>query len=199
MRLLVGSHLSPKCRVGYSLKCALKALGVSVSKFYATPSNHSVKISTQALTAFSQCRRKAHLLMCRNKKGAQHEYFQILERRRVAAQRVFVENQLGRPIASLEGIPIIEGAAYLTNVFVGHQFAHRQRPDALQSQWRIVSRGPITTSPPSFWPQERLARRHDSNSVFSDTSLNACKVDDQTMGSERATAEFGHKRLLDPF
>ena len=54
--------------------------------------------------------------MCRNKKGAQHEYFQILERRRVAAQRVFVENQLGRPIASLEGIPIIEGAAYLTNV-----------------------------------------------------------------------------------
>jgi len=49
-------------------------------------------ITSEIVVGYSQCPRKAYLLLCTEKRGTQHEYMQILEKQRQIAQRNYIDN-----------------------------------------------------------------------------------------------------------
>jgi len=49
-------------------------------------------ITSEIAVGYSQCPRKAYLLLCTKERGTQHEYMQILEKQRQIAQRNYIEN-----------------------------------------------------------------------------------------------------------
>jgi len=49
-------------------------------------------ITPEVVVGYSQCPRKAYLLLCTEKRGTQHEYMQILEKQRQTAKRNYIEN-----------------------------------------------------------------------------------------------------------
>jgi len=49
-------------------------------------------ITSEIVVGYSQCPRKAFLLLCTSKRGAQHEYMQILEKQQQNAQRNYIDD-----------------------------------------------------------------------------------------------------------
>lgn len=52
-------------------------------------------ISTDVLVAYSQCPRKAYLLLCKNQKGEPHEYTRILQQQKITNQHQYI-NELNQ-------------------------------------------------------------------------------------------------------
>lgn len=48
-------------------------------------------ITTDTVVAYSQCPRKAYLLLCTGEKGSPHEYARLLEQQRQAAERKYLD------------------------------------------------------------------------------------------------------------
>jgi hypothetical protein len=48
-------------------------------------------ITSEIVVAYSQCKRKAFLLLCTEEKGTSHEYVQILQQRRDATQNKYID------------------------------------------------------------------------------------------------------------
>jgi len=49
-------------------------------------------ITSETVLGYSQCPRKAYLLLCTRNRGICHEYMQILEKQRQIAQRNYIDN-----------------------------------------------------------------------------------------------------------
>ena len=49
-------------------------------------------ITSEIVVGYSQCPRKAYLLLCTKERGTQHEYIQILEKQQQIAQRNYIED-----------------------------------------------------------------------------------------------------------
>ena len=47
-------------------------------------------ITSEILVSYSQCPRKAYLLLCTNKRGIRHEYARILQQQKEALQREYI-------------------------------------------------------------------------------------------------------------
>jgi len=48
-------------------------------------------ITSEIVVSYSQCPRKAYLLLCTKERGTQHEYMQILEKQRQTTQRKYID------------------------------------------------------------------------------------------------------------
>ena len=49
-------------------------------------------ITSEVVVGYSQCPRKAYLLLCTRKRGTQHQYMHILEKQRQIAQRNYIND-----------------------------------------------------------------------------------------------------------
>lgn len=78
------------------------------------------KITTEVLTAFSVCPRKAFLLLCSNEKGTTNEFSRILQSKKEACRNAYIEN-LQKHVPDIQPYSVCElkkGRAYLTDAVI---------------------------------------------------------------------------------
>ena len=77
-------------------------------------------ITSEIVIGYSQCPRKAYLLLCTKERGTQHEYIQILEKQRQTAQRNYIEDlrQENADVQSYSLDKFREGHKYLVNAIL---------------------------------------------------------------------------------
>ena len=74
-------------------------------------------ITSEILVSYSQCSRKAYLLLCTNQRGMHHEYVRILQQRKEALQREYIKElkQKNPDVQSYSTDNLKNGSEFLIN------------------------------------------------------------------------------------